>query len=314
MNQLEAKDITFTIIAHKISRNNGGDDPDKHIDCTVTVTCDKTFTAKFNVKKPGESGYTTVSSKLYLWKDNGVNTVVNGTTVPSEINKDDGSKWVFDGWYPEDDAGTGPDLKTPIQDDNWPYTVTQDMLTNNGGDRVVNFYAHYKKATSNVTITKTVTGLLGDHHQQFTFRIVDADGNAVPLTKENITVNIDNVNADDQTKVGLINNGTDGKFTLVSGASVTIKNLAGNYKIVEETVTGYETKWQLDAENEVLNSTEASVTMSGTDRTLAFTNHRSIIPDTGVILDTLPYIVILAVVVGGGVMLFLRKRRKDDED
>ena len=136
----------------------------------------------------------------------------------------------------------------------------------------------------------------------------------MPLTKENITVNIDNVNADDQTKVGLINNGTDGKFTLVSGASVTIKNLAGNYKIVEETVTGYETKWQLDAENEVLNSTEASVTMSGTDRTLAFTNHRSIIPDTGVILDTLPYIVILAVVVGGGVMLFLRKRRKDDED
>ena len=317
VNQLEAKDITFTIIAHKISRHNGGDDPDKHIDCTVTVTCDKTFTAKFNVKKPGESGYTTVSSKLYLWKDNGVNTVtqyVNGTTVPPEINKDDGSKWVFDGWYPEDDAGTGPDLKTPIQDDNWPYTVTQDMLTNNGGDRVVNFYAHYKKATSNVTITKTVTGLLGDHHQQFTFQIVDADGNAVPLTKENITVNIDNVNADDQTKVGLINNGTDGKFTLVSGASVTIKNLAGNYKIVEETVTGYETKWQLDAENEVLNSTEASVTMSGTDRTLAFTNHRSIIPDTGVILDTLPYIVILAVVVGGGVMLFLRKRRKDDED
>ena len=36
-------------------------------------------------------------------------------------------------------------------------------------------------------------------------------------------------------------------------------------------------------------------------------------PDTGVLLDTLPYIVILAVVAGGGILLMLRKRRKEDD-
>ena len=61
VKQLKASDITFTITPHKISKDNWESDPTnprKHIDCTVTVTCDKTFTAKFNVKKPGESGYT----------------------------------------------------------------------------------------------------------------------------------------------------------------------------------------------------------------------------------------------------------------
>lgn len=323
VNQLEAKDITFTIIAHKISRHNGGDDPDKHIDCTVTVTCDKTFTAKFNVKKPGESGYTTVSSKLYLWKDNGVNTVtqyVNGTTVPPEINKDDGSKWVFDGWYPEDDVGTGPDLKTPIQDDNWPYTVTQNMLTNNRGDRVVNFYAHYKKATSNVTITKTVTGLLGDHNGEFSFTVSFAEGidtANIQATKSGASTAVDDWHS----------------FTLKDGETITFTGVPiGAVMTVTEIAPGkhytVEATGQSDGKSGENNASftykivaaDAAATDITTDavtvanNAITITNDAKLTPDAGVILDTLPYIVILAVVVGGGVMLFLRKRRKDDED
>ena len=43
------------------------------------------------------------------------------------------------------------------------------------------------------------------------------------------------------------------------------------------------------------------------------TNHATLKPDTGVLLDTLPYIVILAVVAGGVALLMLRKRRKEDD-
>ena len=43
------------------------------------------------------------------------------------------------------------------------------------------------------------------------------------------------------------------------------------------------------------------------------TNHCGLLPDTGVLLDTLPYIVILAVVAGGVALLMLRKRRKEDD-
>ena len=322
-SDLKKEDISkITLKAYKISRNNSNTDNQFfHIDCTIDVVSTSNFTAKFWVKYPGNNGihtdYRLVDTAPYKTNSDVKNTkVVNqednagNIAVPLTMTKD-GVTYRLTGWYPENSTEGPYDANKKLDlTSSWTYSPTKQEL----GDGTVNFYAHYEPVSANLTVSKTVTGLLGDHHQQFTFRIVDADGNAVPLTKENITVNIDNVNADDQTKVGLINNGMDGKFTLVSGASVTIKNLAGNYKIVEETVTGYETKWQLDAENEVLNSTEASVTMSGTGRTLAFTNHRSITPDTGVILDTLPYIVILAVVVGGGVMLFLRKRRKDDED
>lgn len=348
VNRLEAKDITFTIIAHKISRYNGGDKPDKHIDCTVTVTCDKTFTAKFNVKKPGESGYTTVNSKLYLWKDNDVNTVaqyVNNNTVPYEIPEKDGSKWVFDGWYPENADGTGPNLDDPDAHpiSNWPYKVSENELTNNGGDRVVNFYAHYKKATSNVTITKQVTGLLGDTNKEFAFNVSikqnGADCTGVTANKNGAAVSLN-----------------DG-FTLKHGETVTLKNVpigatitvtevkpgehykvsatgygeqngsdSGNvtftYVAVANTPTGGDANeanlmlLSVDEDTAVGDDGEAVAYDTGaevTNNQITVINRCDLIPDTGVLLDTLPYIVILAVVAGGVALLMLRKHRKEDD-
>lgn len=343
VNRLEAKDITFTIIAHKISRYNGGDKPDKHIDCTVTVTCDKTFTAKFNVKKPGDSGYTTVDSKLYLWKDNADNKVkqyVNSMTVPSVITKDDGSKWNFDGWYPENDAGTGPS-ETPIPDGNWPYTVKQNELTNNGGDRVVNFYAHYKKVTSNVTITKQVTGLLGDTNKEFAFNVsITQNGAActgvtakkgdqmVSLTdftlKHNETVTLENVPIGATIKVtevtpgehynvsaighnGEQNGGSNVIFTYVAAANTATASDADEADLM---LLSMDEDTAVDADGDAV-AYDSGIKVNNNQ--IIVTNHATLIPDTGVLLDTLPYIVILAVVVGGGILLMLRKRRKNDD-
>ena len=46
---------------------------------------------------------------------------------------------------------------------------------------------------------------------------------------------------------------------------------------------------------------------------ITVTNHCTLKPDTGVLLDTLPYLVILAVVAGGVALLMLRKHRKEDD-
>lgn len=351
VNQLEAKDITFTIIAHKISKKNGGDVPDKHIDCTVTVTCDKTFTAKFKVKKPGESGYTTVDSKLYLWKDNADNKVkqyANSTTVPSVITKEDGSQWRFDGWYPENTAGTGPNLEgKPIPESSWPYKVSEDELTNYGGDRVVNFYAHYKKATSNVTITKQVTGLLGDTNKDFEFRvsITKKDGsdcsegvtakrdngetvdlkNNFPL-KHKETVTLENVpigatiTVTEETpgahyKVSA--NGHDGEqsgsgpvtFTYVAVANTptTTANDTGEAALM---LLSMEEDTAVDADGDPVAYAAGTKV---TNNAITVINRCDLMPDTGVLLDTLPYIVILAVVAGGVALLMLRKHRKEDD-
>lgn len=346
VKQLKASDITFTITPHKISKDNWESDPTnprKHIDCTVTVTCDKTFTAKFNVKKPGESGYTTVNSKLYLWKDNEANTViqyVNDDTVPHEINEKDGSKWVFDGWYPENDAGTGPDETAAIT--KWPYKVSEDELTNYGGDRVVNFYAHYKKATSNVTITKQVTGLLGDTNKEFAFNVsITQNGTACT----GVTAKKGDQTVSDLTNFTLKHNETVTLENVPIGATITVKESAPGehytvystgysdgqnggrdvtftYGAVANTATASDADeadlMLLSMEDGTAVDTDAVALADATDKTvpnnaITVTNHCTLFPDTGVLLDTLPYIVILAVVAGGVALLMLRKHRKEDD-
>lgn len=350
VNQLKASDITFTITPHKISKDNWESDstnPKKHIDCTVTVTCDKTFTAKFNVKKPGESGYTTVNSKLYLWKDNEANTVIqyaNDDTVPHEINEKDGSKWVFDGWYPEKGDGTGPDLTAnPIPDTDWPYTVQQWQLDNYNKDRVVNFYAHYKKATSNVTITKQVTGLLGDTNKEFTFNVSITQKNGADCSagvkarkgntevslngfklKHGETVTLENVPIGATITVTEV---TPGEHYNVSATGHSDEQNGSNdvaftYVAVANTDTASDADeadlMLLSMDEDTTVDADAVALADATDKTvtnnaITVTNHATLKPDTGVLLDTLPYIVILAVVAGGVALLMLRKHRKEDD-
>ena len=347
--QLKASDITFTITPHKISKDNWESDPTnptKHIDCTVTVTCDKTFTAKFNVKKPGESGYTTVNSKLYLWKDNADNKVkqyANSTTVPHEITEKDGSKWAFDGWYPENADGTGPNLEgKPIPENNWPYKVSENELTNYGGDRVVNFYAHYKKVTSNVTITKQVTGLLGDTNKEFAFN-VSITQNGAACT--GVTAKKGDQTVSDLTNFTLKHNETVTLENVPIGATITVKESAPGehytvystgyrdgqnggsdvtftYGAVANTATADDADeadlMLLSMDEDTAVDTDAVALADATDKTvpnnaITVTNHCGLLPDTGVLLDTLPYIVILAVVAGGVALLMLRKHRKEDD-
>lgn len=196
----------------------------------------------------------------------------------------------FDGWY-TNEACTGNKF------DFEKGTITKDTI----------FYAKYVPASANLTVTKTVTGKLGDTNKAFTFQILDASGNPVTLTTGNYEFS--------NTNGALPNDGTDGKFTLKDGASIIFKNLpSGQYKVVEDDYIGekYETSYVVDSGTPE-NGQEATVTIGTDAKRIDFTNHRNLEPDLGVLLDTLPYIVILAVVAGGVALLMLRKRRKEDD-
>lgn len=167
------------------------------------------------------------------------------------------------------------------------------------------FYAKYVPASANLTVTKTVTGKLGDTNKAFTFTITK-DGKPV----NNITE--DNIEVSDGAQ--WLNDG-NGKFTLKDGATITFKNLpSGEYKVVEDDYKGekYETSYVVGSGTPE-NGREVSVTIGTDAKQIDFTNHRTLEPDLGVLLDTLPYIVILAVVAGGVALLMLRKRRKEDD-
>jgi len=214
-------------------------------------------------------------------------------TCPKTKTTPDGTVYTFDGWYTNQDCTEGS--KFDFDED----TIKEDTT----------FYAKYVPASANLTVSKTVTGKLGDTNKAFTFTITKADGTAANITDTNIEIS-----EADRAKVEWLDNG---KFTLKDGASITFKNLPSDeYKIVEEDYSGekYETSWQIGTDGVVheKNST-ATVTIGTTEQTVHFTNHRTLEPDLGVLLDTLPYIVILAVVAGGVALLMLRKRRKEDD-
>ena len=322
VNNLAKTDISeIKLNAFKISQNNS----DKanqwyHIDCTIDIVSDKVFAARFSVKYPGDADYKPVDAKNYVAgsKVSNTNVVDNQfakINVPSTTTDKNGVIYQLKGWYPENTVGDPGDLYDKSKQQNLKGSWGEGYEPSNAelADGTVNFYAEYEPVSADLTISKTVTGMLGDQHKAFTFQIVDKDGKPVVLRESNIEKSVDNLTEEDKAKVCLVGNGTDGRFALVSGASITLKNLpSGEYKVKEDAVTGYETSWKLGDANAV-DGVEAIVTVQGTAQTVAFTNHATLKPDTGVLLDTLPYIVILAVVAGGVALLMLRKRRKEDD-
>lgn len=245
-------------------------------------------------------------------KDSLNGSVWVSTPLYPETKKVGRITYQFDGWY-TNEACTG----NKFNFENG--TITKDTI----------FYAKYVPISeeTDVTITKQVTGLLGDTNKEFAFSATVTNGG------DDITSQIDAVD-ENGSKVDLSSFKLkhNQKITLKDvpvGATVTVTEIApgAHYKV---TATGY--TGEQDGSNNVsftyitVKSADAVETASETGAETAMavvtavdaddivvTNRATLKPDTGVLLDTLPYIVILAVVVGGGILLMLRKRRKNDD-
>lgn len=240
----------------------------------------------YTVQKQGDSIQLNTIARPDVKRDDQTEAVCPETKTTA-----DGTVYTFKGWYTDENCTQKADFVNG--------TISADTT----------FYAKYVPASANLTVTKTVTGKLGDTNKAFTFTITKADGTSANITDANVEIS-----EADRAKVEWKGNG---QFTLKDGASIIFKNLpSGEYKVIEEDYSGekYDTSWQIGTDGEVYkkNST-ATVTIGTTEQTVHFTNHRTLEPDLGVLLDTLPYIVILAVVAGGVALLMLRKHRKEDD-
>lgn len=238
----------------------------------------------YTVQKQGDSIQLNTIARPDVKRDDQTEAVCPETKTTA-----DGTVYTFKGWYTDENCTQKADFVNG--------TISADTT----------FYAKYVPASANLTVTKTVTGKLGDTNKAFTFTITKADGTAANITDTNIEIS-----EADRAKVEWKGNG---QFTLKDGASIIFKNLpSGQYKVVEDNYSGekYETSYVVDSGTPE-NRREASVTIGTDAKTIAFTNNCTLQPDLGVLLDTLPYIVILAVVAGGVALLMLRKRRKEDD-
>ena len=181
----------------------------------------------------------------------------------------------------------------------------------------------YTLATADIEVSKLVTGMMGSLEKAFTFQI---DG--LPNTSKVVQNDVEKA--------------VSTSFTMKSGDSVTLKNVpVGTVFAVKETgtdakdyqttATGYihVTDIQSGESDRVFyyvvryengervlkpcNASGENERDALNELKIQVTNHCGLLPDTGVLLDTLPYIVILAVVAGGVALLMLRKHRKEDD-
>lgn len=228
-----------------------------------------------------------------------------------------------------------------LSKDDVTYTLDESSITPANGTQsfpendVAEINLYYEPPVGNVNVTKKVTGLFGDRSKEFKFAITGV----MLSTDSNVAVKKDDVQVDKRTD-----------FTLHHDESVTIEGLkVGDiFRVAEDkddsadydtTATVYETvsaghnknfyyKVCIDKETGKICLRPVSETADkkwefvGTDKisadatgsiAITVTNDFDGNPDTGVLLDTLPYLILLAVAVAGGVLVVVRKRKHRDE-
>lgn len=291
INNLDKSDILeITLTPRKISRDNGGKYP-YHIDCALSIKSRSAFTAKFWVKNPNNTEYTQVDAKNYKTGDSVIKT------EQGENEKViDGITYVLDGWYPENDGGGAcGDQKITT----WPHRPTDPELA----DGTVNFYAHYIPLYTTVNIKKIVTGNMGDKSKAFHFKVSVVNGNI------NLPFNIGATQYSGSADITLSDNQTTMVTKVPVGATVTI---------TENDYSGsrYTTSYTIGVSDSIIGNTAeiSNIQQLNEDENTAhevtFTNNKDAIPDTGLDLNTTPYILALGIVAAGaGVLLFRRRKR-----
>lgn len=199
---------------------------------------------------------------------------------------------------------------------NWTKAATLTWTKTGGVNPEVTITNNYTSNRADLTVTKTVTGNMADLEEEFTFQM-SIEGTYDP---EKITYK----KGTDEGKLSQLPNNT---FTLGNGESIVFSGIpaGAEVRVTETGAEDYKTTVDVSntptAEAVVLAAETGSgdtktgtVTISATAQTIAFTNTKEIPVNTGVILDTLPYVLMLIAVGGGVVAFFLRKRHHDDEE
>ena len=153
-----------------------------------------------------------------------------------------------------------------------------------------------------LTVSKKVTGNMGDKTKSFTVTVTftsdDTVKSAITITKTGTA-----------TAPTSITFGSDGKataeLTLKDGDSVAFANLPADitYTVVEADYTGEdydEAQYTFSDSNKKIDG--------GDEDTCEITNNKETTPDTGIVLDYLPYVLGMMLVLGAAVLMIVRRR------
>ena len=170
-------------------------------------------------------------------------------------------------------------------------------------------YAIWKQSVTSVKVAKQVTGNFGDKTREFKFEITftDANGKALRLVQ---TDKAPTYSITSDTTVG----GEKLTVLMKDKGEITLTNvpIGGTLVVTEIEASGYQTSYKI-GETESQEGNVARYIVPENGSTITFINHRNVSPDTGVFIDSLPYILIIACVAGVAALFLIRRRKKRED-
>ena len=154
-----------------------------------------------------------------------------------------------------------------------------------------------KYSAGNLNVSKTVTGNLGDENKYFEFKVT-LTGVGGKKYRDSYTV----TGGSNDKNPSTIKIGEETTFLLKHGETIHIENLpyGVTYTVTETAAEGYTTE-----------KTGDTGKINAADQAAEFTNTKDGSIDTGVVLNNMPYILVLAVLAAGVAVFIIRKRRED---
>ena len=180
------------------------------------------------------------------------------------------------------------------------YQPGDEVIVDNLGENGNVLYAVWKRSVITLTVTKEVTGNFGDKTKLFVI-IAKANG-----------ANIKRFSLKDKASDAMEN------FVIGTALTLTEMNPGQGYKVsavysyVDENGQTVSTPAMASQDGDDWNLTFGADTLVQ-NGTITITNEKNTTPDTGVLVDSLPYILIIACVAGAAALFLIRRRKKRED-
>ena len=301
-------DVSYAPMVYR-SQGQVVTNPDQAEEIYLSVTNQRS-TGALTIRKVDQGGAPLPGAEFYLYEasdsqaappapiqDGEGHNVLNGTPVKSAVSQTNGqvnfgnvpvgTYYLIEHAAPEFYQGTNTVYLVEVQEGsstmkqwvNDAWAATTKTVTNT-------------LQTMEVTIKKVVAGNFGDHTKDFAFTVTSDKAFGTG------------------TDYVLSNSNRTASFDLKHNGSVTLRVQAGATLTIAET-NAQDYTMRLAADKGKV--TENRYTVSENDATITVTNTKDTEVDTGITLDSLPYILLLVLAVLGGIFFLAKhKRRRED--
>lgn len=196
------------------------------------------------------------------------------------------------------------------------YKVNADGSLGDKAENVTNVYA-----TGSLSVTKTVTGNMGDRNREFdvtvTFTAPAGTEIHAPIaisTSAGITGN------PTEAVINAAKTGATASVKVKDGTTVVFSNIPKGvtYQVTETQADGYHTPKYNGTESAggksgTITDTAAGAGTVGMTQSVEIENKRETTIDTGIFLSDLPYVLVLAGIAAAALLFFAGKKRRDRE-